>query len=133
MRIHHIALRSPHPEDLLDFYRRVLGLGLVHQHAPRSWWLSLDDEDDIQNIPSAVLMIERAEDEEPRPDPSSMDLLAFSVSAGRREHLHKVLAAKGIAIEHKAANTTYFRDPEGRRLAISQFDYALFLRNEPRV
>ncbi len=131
MRIHHIALRSPAPEKLAHFYRQVLGLRLVYQDAQRAWWFSLDDCDDDDGnknkIPAAVLMIERAQQHEPLADPAGMELLAFARSADERSLLCSRLKAQGVEIEEEGVNTSYFRDPEGRRLGISQFDFATFL------
>ncbi len=127
MFVHHIALRSFEPERLVNFYQQVLGLRLLHQSEQRAWWLSLGDDRDKEQIPNAVLMIERAEAGEPQPDPRSMDLLAFTVDSKKRAQLLKQLEAYDVVLEEQGVNTSYFRDPEGRRLGISQFDFSEFL------
>lgn len=127
MFVHHIALRSFEPERLVEFYQQILGLRLVHQSGQRSWWLSLGDDGNHQEILRAVLMIERAEQGESRPDPRSLDLLALRVNSQQRAQLLKQLDASGVVVEEQGVNTSYFRDPDGRRLGISQFDFAEYL------
>lgn len=113
MRVHHLALRSREPRRLEAFYATVLGLVVVRRDDERSVWLRMGD---------AVLMIERAQDDEPSPDPRSLELLAFAAhDAAERDAVEARLAAVGAAVEARTAYTIYFRDPEGRRVGVSTY------------
>ena len=135
MKVHHIALRSPQPERVRDFYSQIIGLRQVFQQAPRTWWLALDDAQGADpaaaEFPSAVLMIERAEPGEPGPLPGGQDLLAFAVSADQRAALVAQLHQNDVVIEAETGYTSYFRDPDGRRVGISCFDLAAHCREAP--
>ncbi|MCB9599909.1 MAG: hypothetical protein H6720_06075 [Sandaracinus sp.] len=77
-------------------------------------WLALGDD--------AVLMIERADTGEPLPSAASMELVALAVpdDAARHAVEARVLARGGV-IEGRTAYTSYFRDPEGRRVGVSTY------------
>ncbi len=80
----------------------------------RSIWLAAED---------AVLMLEHADDAEPSPSCASMEMIAFAVSAADRDALRVRLAGASIAIEAETGYTTYFRDPDGRRVGVSTYDF----------
>jgi hypothetical protein len=63
-------------------------------------------------------MIEQRLEGEPAPVVGSMDLLAFAVSPEERA----LLRTFGVPLEAETAATSYFRDPDGRRVAVSVFD-----------
>ena len=117
LRLHHVAVGSADVEALARFYREVFGLAETHRHldgsgALRSIWLDLG---------GALLMIEHS------PSParhvvgvgSGPFLLAFRVSVGERGRLEQALEARGHTIESRTAFSSYSRDPDGNRLAIS--------------
>jgi catechol 2,3-dioxygenase-like lactoylglutathione lyase family enzyme len=118
-KLHHLALGALDVAGLAAFYRDRLGLREVRrQHEPegalRSVWLDLG---------GALLMIERAE--EPSCSVACVGtgvfLLALRLEARRRGELEETLAAAGFPAESRTEHTTYFRDPEGNRVALSSY------------
>lgn len=120
-RLHHLALGARDPDTVATFYRDVLELPEVARHhldsgELRSVWLSLAG--------GAVLMIERVAAEEPRDERlmrPGLFLVAFDVPASERAAMEERLAAAGHAIEARTEYTSYLRDPEDNRVAISSF------------
>lgn len=111
--IHHIALRVRDVEAVTTFYERVFGLRRVRETAGYSIWLGLGD---------AVLMLEQASGQEPTPDRASQELLAFRHPPHLSQAaLEELLREEGCRIESRTQHTLYFRDPEGRRVAVSQY------------
>jgi catechol 2,3-dioxygenase-like lactoylglutathione lyase family enzyme len=108
MRVHHIAFRTADVARLEAFYTGVLGFTVARRQGDYSVWLDAG---------GALLMLERAEPGEPPVPHGSMELVAF---AAPPEHEAR-LAAAGIAIEARTAFTVYFRDPDGRRIALSHY------------
>jgi catechol 2,3-dioxygenase-like lactoylglutathione lyase family enzyme len=112
--LHHVALRTSDVERLERFYGGVLGLPVVRRDASRgSVWLRLG---------GAVLMLERAEASEPGVAAGNNELLALAVDD--REAWRAWLAGAGVRVEAETAHTLYFRDPDGRRLAVSSYPLA---------
>ena len=109
MRVHHLALRTRDLLRLVRFYE-VLGLPRVREQAGHSVWLDLE---------GALLMIERAADGEAMLPDGSRELLALTLPPGGRPALEATLARLGVAIEGRTEHTTYFRDPDGRRVGCS--------------
>lgn len=110
MRIHHVALRTRDLARLERFYVATLGLEVVRRDDARgSVWLGAGD---------AVLMLELAAPTEPAVPEGSLDLLAFAM-----EDAPDAMAAwrSRVAVEAETANTLYFRDPDGRRVAVSRY------------
>ncbi|MCA9582063.1 MAG: hypothetical protein KC416_09735 [Myxococcales bacterium] len=107
--IHHIALRTGDLERLGAFYGTLLSRTPVRR-TERALWYALG---------SAVLMLERAGPSEPSPDRQSMELLAFDVRPQNLGDAEAHLGALDIEIESRTDHTLYFRDPDGRRLALS--------------
>jgi len=112
MKIHHLAFRSRTPRALADFYGRLLDLRIVREQEGYSLWLDLE---------TALLMIEQAEPTEPQPSAESRELVAFAVDRKTRERVEARLAELEVALEERGEYTSYFRDPEGRRLAVSSY------------
>lgn len=117
MRIHHLALRTRQLASLARFYRGVLGLRVVRTSRTagrvRSIWM--------QAGPS-ILMLERAAPSEPRIPRGTLELIAFAVTSREHEKLRSLLTRKGIRLDGPPTPfTTYFRDPDGRRIAVSHF------------
>lgn len=115
MRLHHLALRSADVTALAAFYREMFGMPVVREALPRSLWLGLADD--------AVLMIEARETGDPAPTPDSMDLVAFRVDEATRVMVRQKALAKGC-FDGETGFTVYLRDPEGRRLGVSTYDFA---------
>src|SRR5688572_9904763 len=118
-KLHHIAVGSADVARLAQFYRDVFGLAeRARHHYPdgslRSIWLDLG---------STILMIEHSQ-QAARPVEgvgAGLFLLAFRVSPTERERLELELAARGQPIESRTAYSSYFRDVDGNRLAISHY------------
>ncbi|MDB4990717.1 MAG: Lactoylglutathione lyase [Myxococcaceae bacterium] len=110
--LHHLALRTHDLERLLAFYRHWFALSVQRDLRPRSVWLRLE--------PAGVLMLERAEPAEPAVPVGSRELLALSVTIEQRASLKEQLIAAGL-LEGETEHTLYFRDPDGRRVALSSY------------
>lgn len=111
--MHHVALRTRDVERLLTHYVEVCGLTLRSRRPNGSVWLQSG---------GVVLMIERAEPSEARPAEGSLDLLAFATDEPT-DALEQRLAARGAAVEARTEWTVYFRDPDGRRNALSRYRF----------
>lgn len=115
--LHHLALGTRDVARLSRFYTDVLGLREVTRHlhsdgSLRSIWLDLG---------GALLMIEPSE-EPPRHVSgvgSGPFLIAVAVSAEDRPAFESRLQLSGAAIESRSEFTSYARDPDGNRIAIS--------------
>lgn len=114
MRLHHLALRTRDVDRLVAFYRDVLQLPLWPRQAGNGVWLTLD---------GAVVMIERADDGEPVVSPATRELLALEAPGGDLPRARAHLAKHGVTIEAETAHTLYFRDPDGRRVALSSYPF----------
>lgn len=111
--VHHLAFRTPDVEALASFYRDAVGLEARPGGSPgRSVWLALGN---------GILMIERAEAGEALASPHTLELVAFEVRADEMREARARLEAHGVAAEAATRFTVYFRDPEGRRLALSHY------------
>jgi catechol 2,3-dioxygenase-like lactoylglutathione lyase family enzyme len=116
--LHHVALGARDVDGVAAFYRDVFSLPEVARHATsdgalRSVWLELGG--------GAVLMIERTS-EEPRSVHgvgSGPFLLAFRIRADERTLWEQRLAIAGAHVEGRTEKTSYARDPEGNRVAVS--------------
>jgi glyoxylase I family protein len=118
-RLHHLALGAKDVDRVARFYTEVLGLPERARHLDeggrlRSVWLGLGE---------ALLMVERTDVEAPRvcgvgPGPF---LLAVSIRPEERAALERSLEAAGAHIEERTAFTSYARDPEGNRVAVSHY------------
>jgi catechol-2,3-dioxygenase len=95
-----------------DFYRAALGLTVAREQPGYSVWLALG---------GAVLMIEQKDAHEPDVPPGSRELVAFAMRPEERDAMRETLRAMGVAVEAETAHTLYFRDPDGRRVAVSSY------------
>ena len=111
-RVHHLALRTRDVPGVADFYRAALGLTVAREQPGYSVWLSLG---------AAVLMVEQRDVDEPDVPPGSRELVAFAMRPDEREGMRETLRAMGVAVEAETAHTLYFRDPDGRRVAVSSY------------
>lgn len=121
--LHHIALGARDVEAVARFYREVLGLPEVARHsgadgALRSIWLASG---------ASVLMVERTEALERRVQGVGAGpfLIAFAVTPAERVEVERALEQGGVPIESRSAQSSYFRDPEGNRVAVSHYPLPL--------
>lgn len=129
LRVHHIALGARDVATLAAFYRFALGLTeAARHHRPdgslRSVWLRLDPTGE------SMLMVEADEgagasgDDAGSPRPGWF-LVAFAAAdAEHRAELERALERAGCPIEARSAATSYARDPEGNRIALSVYAFA---------
>lgn len=111
MHLHHLALRTADINALAGFYVEALGLVIVRRQA-RSIWLDMGP---------ARLMIEQMNADEPAIDPGSMEMFALRIDPSERPVIKARLKRLGVAVEAETEHTTYFRDPDGRRLGVSSY------------
>ncbi len=117
--LHHIALGARSVQRVASFYREVFGLKELarHRYADgqiRSIWLDLN---------GAILMIEKTD--RTREIVQGIDagafLMAFGIEASKRVEVEGLLESSGHPIESRTDDTSYFRDPEGNRIAVSSY------------
>jgi len=120
--LHHLALGTVDVERLARFYRELFDLKecarhLDEQGALRSIWLELG---------SAYLMIERTQSPPRRVESveAGLFLMAFRVSVAERLRLEAALEARGQRVEARTAFTSYSRDLDGNRIALSHYPVA---------
>ena len=118
-RLHHVALGARDVERVAAFYRDVLGLPEVLRHlddagALRSIWLDLG---------GAILMVERTAQPAHRVEGVGAGpfLIAVAVEPATRGQLERALEQAGAPIEARSEHSSYARDPEGNRVAISHY------------
>lgn len=117
--LHHLALGARDVERVAEFYRQVFGLPELARHhtgsgALRSIWLACGE---------TLLMVEHTE-QPARPVQgvgAGPFLLAFSVMPGERAELERELERRGAPVEQRTDHSSYARDPEGNRVAISHY------------
>jgi catechol 2,3-dioxygenase-like lactoylglutathione lyase family enzyme len=115
VRIHHLALRTTDVPSLEAFYRDVVGLLPARDERgerPASVWLLAGD--------TRVMLEPMGPGELPVPV-GSLELTAFAIEARERRGFEERLARAGIEIEQRTEFTVYFRDPDGRRVAVSHY------------
>ena len=119
MRLHHIALGALDVEGVASFYEQVLGLAEEKRHfdedgALRSIWLDLG---------GARLMIERSEAPTVRVDGVGRGpfLVAVRGTDDERTSFESQIEARGEQIEARSEFSSYARDPEGNRIAVSTY------------
>jgi catechol-2,3-dioxygenase len=93
------------------FYVEALGLPILRRDEPRgSVWLDAS---------GAIVMLERADAGEPAVMEATNELVAFAIDD--KEAWRSRLEGMGIRIEGETTHTLYFRDPDGRRVAVSNW------------
>lgn len=121
-RLHHVALGTYDVAGLASFYCRLLEAEPARRHlddhgALRSIWLDLS---------GTWLMIERAYAGQSRARVEGVGLgpflLAFSGTAQQRREFEARASALGAAIESRSIYTSYLRDPDGNRVAMSEYE-----------
>jgi glyoxylase I family protein len=117
--LHHIALGARDVEGVARFYAEIFELDEVARHKDeagelRSIWLDLG---------GPILMVERTHQgaRAVQGIGAGPFLLAFSVVPAERGAVEERLRARGAAIEERSAFTSYARDPEGNRVAVSHY------------
>ena len=117
--LHHLALGTAQVAQLASFYRDVLELREVtrHHHADgslRAVWL------DLQGV---LLMIELSSEPPRRVNGvgAGLFLIAIAVSREEQSRLETRLIAAGSVIESRTEWTSYARDPDGNRIALSAY------------
>jgi catechol 2,3-dioxygenase-like lactoylglutathione lyase family enzyme len=122
--LHHVAVGTHDVQALARFYCQLLQADERRRHVDdagklRSIWL------DLAGI---WLMIERAEAGAARPAVEGVGLgaflLAFRADASERRAFEERAAALGAAVESRSASTSYLRDPDGNRIAVSEYEVA---------
>lgn len=116
--LHHLALGARDPDAIAAFYRDVLGLTELQRHHTeagelRSVWLDLGQ---------AILMIERIAADAPLHKvhmAPGLFLLAVRIEESERSAWEQRLTESGAPIEDRTGFTSYTRDPEGNRVAVS--------------
>jgi catechol 2,3-dioxygenase-like lactoylglutathione lyase family enzyme len=115
-RLHHVAIGARDVEALARFYREVFELSEVRRFdypdgSLRSIWLES----------GGVLLMIEASAEPTRAAAGALGpfLLAFAVDPERRAHAERALTEAGSAVELRTEFTSYARDPEGNRVAVS--------------
>ncbi len=102
-------MRTADLPRLERFYAGTLGLKVLRRDEARgSVWLDAG---------GAVLMLERAAAGEPGVPPDSKELLAFALDDASSRAAWK----SRVAVEAETEHTLYFRDPDGRRVALSSY------------
>ena len=117
--LHHLALGARNVERLAAFYSMAFGLREVSRQRDsegdlRSVWLALE---------SAVLMIERTIQRRAAMQgvDAGLFLIAFRIDRSERADFESRLAAHACPVEATTEHTSYFRDPEGNRFAVSTY------------
>ena len=116
-RLHHLALRVSDCERSLAFYSGLLGLTEVRRiqegGALRAVWVAAGP---------VVIMLERAL-RGAGPSDGSGHVLAFEAADLRA--WEERLAAAGVAIDDRTAETLFVRDPDGHRVGLSAHRFAV--------
>ena len=123
--MHHLALGAFDVDRVAVFYEQALGLVRLQENKDaagqlRSIWLRVGI--------GMVLMIERTEKPRP-PDRAEAGvvpgwfLLAFAVSVAERSAAEGRLEQAGTVVESRTEFSSYARDPEGNRFAISCYPF----------
>lgn len=120
-RLHHVALGAGDIEGVAGFYRDLFGLPeIARQHDTagklRAIWLDAD---------GTILMIEKSGEPPRRVESigSGPFLLAFAVTPDERARFERALEHAGRSLEARTEHSSYARDPEGNRLAVSHYPH----------
>ena len=123
-RLHHIALRVADCDSALAFYSGLLGLPEVRRIEEggglRALWLAAG---------KTVIMLEK-DLRGAGPSEGSGHVLAFGVADLRR--WEERLAAAGVPIDDRTAETLFVRDPDGHRVGLSAYRFPAEFSTRPR-
>jgi glyoxylase I family protein len=120
--LHHLALGTRDVEALASFYLRLLATSELRRQSDaeglRSIWIDLS---------GTLLMIERSP---ASAVPARVEgvglgpfLLAFRADAAGRAAFEHRAGALGVVVEARTQFTSYLRDPDGNRIAVSEYAY----------
>lgn len=109
--VHHIAFRTRDLARLQRFYTDVIGLALRTEASEGRVWLAAG---------ATIVMLERADDGEPARG-WDHDVVAFAVTQDERRAVEARASDAGVSLDGGTAFTTYLRDPDGRRVAVSHY------------
>jgi catechol 2,3-dioxygenase-like lactoylglutathione lyase family enzyme len=118
MRLHHLAFRTRKLRKLARFYSEVVGLPTVRVNKLqsgriRSVWLDAG---------GTLLMLEAvSEGDEPAIPRGTCELVCFGARSKKDVAWRRDKVRRHVRIEAETDYTFYFRDPDGRRVAISCF------------
>ena len=113
--LHHLAFRTQKLVQLEEFYTQVAGLRVLRRFANGHCWLGAG---------SCVVMLEQQAPGEPPLSGESLELLAFQITSDAVPELRERLKQAQISIEGETEFTLYVRDPDGRRIGFSHYDFA---------
>jgi glyoxylase I family protein len=122
--LHHVALGTRDVDALASFYCGLLSTNELRRQFDeagglRSVWLDLS---------GTLLMIERSEQAAWHAPVSGVGqgpfLLAFRADAAGRRGFEARAEALGALVESRSAYTSYLRDPDGNRIAVSELEVA---------
>jgi len=117
--LHHVAVGTRDVQALARFYERLLQTPEVRRHSDdrglRSVWLDLS---------GTLLMIERSETPAERVEGvgTGAFLLAFRADARGRGAFEGRARELGATIESRSQFTSYLRDLDGNRIAVSEYE-----------
>lgn len=120
--LHHVALGTRDVAALARFYCDLLPTQIAKRHvdadgALRSIWLDLS---------GVLLMLERADAAAERAPVNGVGLgaflLAFRADAAGRLAFEARARELGATIESRSPYTSYLRDPDGNRIAVSEYE-----------
>lgn len=120
--LHHVALGTRRVAELAEFYCKLLQTSELTRHTTetgelRSIWL---------NLSGTLLMIERTESAEPRARVNGVGpgpfLLAFRADSTGRRAFEERAARLGAEVESRSEYSSYLRDPDGNRIAVSEYE-----------
>ena len=117
--LHHLALGAIDVARVAGFYSDNFGLPEVSRNLDetgelRAIWLRLGD---------SILMVERTTRRRRPVDgvDAGLFLLALRVDTVQRIEVERRLSELGCPVESRTEHSSYFRDPEGNRFAISHY------------
>lgn len=119
--LHHVALGSRDVAALAQFYCALLQTTARQRHLDdagglRSVWVDLS---------GVLLMIERADASAERNRVEGVGLgpflLAFRADGEGRRAFEERAASLGAEVESRSSYTSYLRDPDGNRIAVSEY------------
>lgn len=113
--IHHIAFRCEDLDRTERFYRELFGLKPYRVTPAGSRWISLGE--------NTVLMLEQRAEGEPPLANGAMDFFALATDSSGLVEFAARCAKAGISIEHSTEFTVYVRDPDGRRVGASSYQF----------
>ena len=122
MKLHHLAFRCNDYKEVSLFYKNLFKLKEIFSQKKYSIWLKGSDD--------LVFMFEQATPGEARPESNNHELICFYAEANEKKAIINELKKKNIEIESQTEKTIYFRDPENRKIGISDFNFDEFIRNK---